>query len=214
MLQGRSWLDPNFYEASGRQWLWNAHHDFHGLIERLGGPEAFVEDLDTFVTLGMEGERAVDRFTTKETMLHAPWLYHYAGRPDLSARRVRTIMAHNFFLDRNGLRDNEDMGCQSAFLLCGQLGLYPIMGQDHYLLTAPVFERVEMDLRRGGEPLVLEHPGAGQGHTAVASLALDGQPLERAYVHHHELVNGGVLRYETAAEAGAWGTRSLPPNMV
>ncbi len=212
-LSHACWDDPYFYEASGRQWLWNAHHDFAGLIARLGGPEAFVDDLERFVLPGCEGTRAPDRFITKETMLHVPWLYHYAGRPELSCRRVRTIMAHNFALSRKGLRDNEDMGCQAAFLLGGQMGLYPIMGQDHYLLAPPVFERVEMDLGRGGDPLIIEHPGADAGHTAVQRATLNGTDLPRAYVHHHEIVNGAVLRYTTGPEPSTWGA-SPPPSML
>jgi len=110
------------------------------------------------------------------------------------------------------LKDNEDMGCQSAFYMCSTMGLYPVMGQDLYLLTTPAFRRTELDLGTSGKTLVIEAPRAGSGGRYIASVTIDGQPLDRAWVRHDEIANGAVLRFELAETPSDWGTRDLPPS--
>jgi len=197
-----SWNDPFFYEGTSRQWSFSVQHDFAGLIERHGGPDAFLRHLDRFFDAG--------RYHSKETMLHVPWLYTYAGRPDRTAARVRECLTRFFRPSRDGLSDNEDMGCQSAFYMCAAMGLYPIMGQDLYLLAPPVFEYVQLDLGAHEAPLTIEAPGADAAHAGVAAASLDGVALDRAWVRHAELAHGATLCYELAPARTDWG-RGVPP---
>jgi len=75
-------------------------HDFAGLIARHGGNEAFVHHLDEFFDTG--------QYHSKETMLHVPYLYIYAGRPDKTAERVRECLKRFFHPTRDGLYDNSE----------------------------------------------------------------------------------------------------------
>ncbi len=197
-----SWNDPFFYEGTSRQWSFSVQHDIAGLITRHGGADAFVRHLDVFFEGG--------HFHPKETMLHIPWLYTYAGRPDLAADRVRQCRERYFRPARNGLSDNEDMGCQSAFYMCSAMGLCPVMGQALYLLTPPVFSRAEITLGQSGHTLTIEAPGAGPGGRFVAGAVLNGVPLDRAWLRHDEVAAGATLRLELDAQPSDWG-RSLPP---
>ncbi len=197
-----NWNDPYFYEGTSWQWSFSAHHDFAGLVERKGGPQAFIRHLDAFFDGG--------HHYSKETMLHVPYLYTYAGRPDLSSARARECLGRHFRPTRKGLSDNEDMGCQSAFAMAVSLGLYPIMGQDLWLLSAPVFERSEIKLGKSGKVLVVEAPGAAPGKDYISSASLDGRPLVRAWLRHAEIGGGAVLKLELSDKPGAWG-RDLPP---
>ena len=199
-----SWNDPYFYEGTSIQWSFNVQHDFAGLVRRHGGPGSFVGHLDRFFEDG--------HYHSKETMLHVPYLYHYAGRPDRSAERVRACMARYFRSARDGLSDNEDMGCQSAWFMASCLGLYPLMGQDLYLVSAPAFDRAEVDLGRSGKVLTIEAPGAGAGRCYVGSVTLNGKGLDRCWLRHGEIAEGGVLRFELAAAAGDWGAGEPPPS--
>ena len=79
-----SWNDPYFYEGTSWQWSFSVHHDFQGLINRHGGNEKFIRHLDRFFDEGYH--------YSKETMLHVPYLYIYAGRPDKTAERVWECM--------------------------------------------------------------------------------------------------------------------------
>lgn len=185
-----SWTDPYFYEASSRQWSWNVQHDFPGLVERMGGAQSFVERLDAFFDAG--------QYQSKETMLHVPWLYHYAGRPDKSTERVHWALNKFFKPDRDGLSDNEDMGCQSAFYMCGTLGLYPIMGQDLYLIGSPAFSRAAITLGSGGPVFEIIAPAAGDGALhQITEAKLNGKRIDRPWLRHSEIAGGGKLELKS-----------------
>lgn len=209
------WFCPYFYEATARQWMWNVQHDFAGLVRRLGGDAGFVAALDAFLAPPPDGRgHHGAHYHSKETMLHAPFLYHYAGRPDLSARAARRALERFFKPGREGLSDNEDMGCQSAFYICVSLGLYPLMGQDLYWLTPPLFPRAELRLGPPGAPaLVVEAEGAPERRD-IARLTLNGRPLDRYWLRHGEIAAGGVLRFELVAEGDprAWPEGERPPS--
>ena len=174
------------------------------MIERCGGTEVFIRRLDAFFEEG--------RYRSKEMMLHVPYLYHYAGRPDKSSERVRALLGHYFHARRDGLSDNEDMGCQSSWYMCSALGLYPIMGQDLYLLSAPIFTRAEMTLGASGRTLLIEAPEAGEERLYVKAVTLNGKVLQRAWLHHNEIAQGAKLRFTLDTTPGDWGTQELPPS--
>ena len=197
-----SWNDPFFYEGYSRQWSFNVQHDFAGLVERHGGDEAFVRHLDDFVAKG--------QYHSKETMLHVPYLYLYGRRPDKTAQKVRWAMDRFFRAERDGLSDNEDMGCQSAFYMASAIGLYPLMGQDLYFLTTPVFDKTEIELGASGRTLTIEAPGAGEARPYVRAATLDGRPLDRAWLRHREIAGGATLRFELSAQPMSWAA-SEPP---
>jgi predicted alpha-1,2-mannosidase len=199
-----AWNDPYFYEGTSRQWSFSVHHDFAGLIRRHGGAEAFVHHLDDFFDGG--------HYHSKETMLHVPYLYIYAGRPELAAEKVRWAMQKFFNTSRKGLSDNEDMGCQSAFYMCSAMGVYPIMGQDLYLLTAPVFERTIITLGASKKTLTIEAPGAGAKMKYIRSASLNGKPLDRAWIRHGEISGGATLTLELGETPGDWGGKIPPPS--
>jgi len=199
-----SWNDPFFYEGTSRQWSFCVQHDFAGLIERHGGPEVFIDHLDRFFDAG--------HYHSKETMLHVPWLYTYACRPDRTAERVRECMKRYFRPARDGLSDNEDMGCQSAFYMCSAMGLYPIMGQDPYLLAPPVFEHVEVQLGGSDRTLTIEASGAGPDRSYIAAATIDGEPFDRAWIRHNEIARGATLRFELAEHPARWAKDSAPPS--
>lgn len=196
------WNDPYFYEGNSWQWSFNVQHDFAGLMARHGGGERFIEHLDRFFEGGF--------YESKETMLHVPYLYHYAGRPDLSAERVRWALEKHFHPTRNGLADNEDMGCQSAFYMCSAMGLYPLMGQDMYWLTTPLFDRVRLRLGGSGEDLQIETEFEAPGALYITSAELNGKVLDRAWIKHDEIAQGGTLRFRASCKPGTWGTAEPP----
>jgi len=196
-----SWFDPYFYEGSSWQWSWNVQHDIAGLVVRYGGAEGFIARLDEFFE---------KYFRLKETMLNTPYLYLYAGRPDKTAERLR-ICLKRYRADRDGLPDNEDMGAHSAFYICSMIGLYPAMGQDLYWLTSPMVKRSVMSLSQTGKELVIEAEGGSAEAIYVQRAWLNGQPLERAWVRHEEIVHGGTLRFELGSKPGDWGTKNIPP---
>jgi predicted alpha-1,2-mannosidase len=197
-LVGDHWNDPACYEATAAVWSMNVLHDLPGLIERLGGEDGFVEHLDRLFERG---------FSVKETKMHMPHLYTCAGRDDLAAERVREALT-KIRNERDGIPGNEDMGCTAAFFLFNSMGLYPVIGQTHYLLCPPVFDRIEADLGETGKRLTITAERSGEGRY-IQGVSLNGQPLDRAWVEHNELP-GATLHFTLGDQPEHFATRRPP----
>lgn len=48
----------------------------------------------------------------------------------------------------------------------------------------------------------------------IQSARLNGKPLDRCWLHHSEIVNGGTLEFEMGAKPSSWASSGeLPPSM-
>jgi putative alpha-1,2-mannosidase len=64
-------------------------HDIARIIELMGGPDNFMKRLDYFHTSGLAD-------ISNEPVFLTVFLYHYAGRPGLSARRAHSYIPSSF----------------------------------------------------------------------------------------------------------------------
>ena len=103
------------------------------------------------------------------------WLYHYAGRPDRSAERVRRDPRRRSTpATPDGLSGNEDCGQMSSWYVFGAMGLYPVCPcTDEYVIGVPLFERVTLHLD-DERVFVIRAEGAAQG-----APVRDGRDVER-----------------------------------
>lgn len=198
------WNDPYFYEGTAHEWTLCVLHDLKGLIDRHGGPDAFVAHLDRFFDEYL--------YHWKEIILHTPYLYHYAGRPDRTVEVTRKILSEKYKRARSGLPDNEDMGSHSAFYMCSAIGLYPIMGQDIYLLSTPLFREVKLRLKKTGNTLLIRTSKSPKEHHYINEVQLNGRSLKRNWVKHSELISGGILDLVVEDTPNGWGTVEIPPS--
>ncbi|MAQ16484.1 MAG: hypothetical protein CMN30_17035 [Sandaracinus sp.] len=188
---------PDYYaEGNVRQYLWYVPHDLEGLIAQMGGWDVarvrldeFFDDAEPTPTLPPAGY-----WQGNEPDIHAPWIYAAMDDPSTTAEHVRWVARHLYGTGPRGLPGNDDSGTMSAWLAFAMLGIYPITGESHYLLSAPFFTEVTLHLP-GGD-LVLDAPGSHDGSLTVDGFAFDGAPLERARVEHAALAGGGTLRTE------------------
>ena len=205
-----------FYEGTGWVYSLIVPHDVPGLIEACGGPETFKLRLDEFLTKGYFS-------TTNEPAFFAPCLYHWVGRPDLTGEIVRRTVRKEYNDGWKGLPGNDDTGATSAWLAWHLMGLYPVAGQDLYILHAPLLPEVTLHLD-GGDFVIRTHrakasgraktsrqtkrPGrsaglAGSGASVAAdddcyiqSVRLNGEPYPYSTLHHADLAPGGILEIE------------------
>jgi len=202
-----SWLDPYFYEGTSVEWSLCVFHDMHNLIKRHGGTQAFEKHLDSFFNTPL-------LYRWKEFILHAPYLYHYVGRPDRSCDQAHQIVREKYSPTRNGLPDPEDMGAHSGFYMSTALGFYPIMGQGIYLLSTPFFESTHMRVGEEQRDLHIEAPGAGGEQRYISSVTFNGKRREKNWISYRELSQGGTLTIGLSKEPSSWGTIEIPPNMI
>ena len=102
---------------------------------------------------------ALNRFEglNNEPDMEAPWSYHYAGRPDRTAEVVQAIVQNQFGTGRGGLPGNDDSGGLSSWFVWASLGLFPVAGQNLFLISAPAWRESSIDV--GDRNLTIETTG-------------------------------------------------------
>ena len=221
-----SWadLDPlvweSYYtEGTAWQYLWLAPHDIDGLVDLFGSPEALVAKLETFFDEGraeleyrrahVEDEPVLQVLPPEyywhgnEPDIHAAYIFARAGRPELTQRWVRWIAETLYGTGPDGIAGNDDCGTLSAWYVWSAMGLYPIAGDDLYLVGAPLFPHIEADLADG--TLVVDAPGASAANPYVQSVTVDGAPLDEPWFRHALISGGATLVFEMGPEPSAWG---------
>ena len=226
-------VDSSFYEGGKWNYSFRLIHDMRARIELAGGDEAFTRMLDSFFGYGADpvkqlGERpnvtelgagyALNRFEglNNEPDMEAPWAYHYVGRPDRTAEVVHAAVDNQFGLGRGGLPGNDDSGGLSSWYVWASLGLFPVAGQNLYLLNAPAFAKARIDF--GGQELTIDttgfaEPEPGGPAQYVRSATLNGEPLNDSWLTARELHQGGTLQLELGPEPSDWGRTSRPPSV-
>ena len=189
----------DYVEGSALQWRWAVPWDPQGLISLFGDNGFFVSELNTFF------EKAPRKLQPlffgpyywqgNEPDLHAAYLFNEAGRPDLTQKWVRWILEHKYDDSYVGLEGNDDAGTLSAWYVFSSLGLYPIAGTDIYELGTPLFPEAIIRLQNG-KTLRIETKNFDPHRYRVRHIFLNGQPLDRFYLHHDEIKDGGVILFE------------------
>ncbi|OAA53614.1 glycoside hydrolase family 92 protein [Niveomyces insectorum RCEF 264] len=197
----------------GGSWLYTfyAPHDMAGLIARLGGPAAFTARLryahDTPDLLYLGDEQA----------FLLVYLFHYAGRPGLSATYAHRYIPSQFNDTLVGIPGNDDSGAMGAFAAFSMMGLWPVSGQNVYLLTAPFFREVNVTSAVTGRTATVRCTNFDPAYRAIyiQSATLNGRPYTRNWIDHAFFADGGVLELTLGLqESTTWGTADadLPPS--
>lgn len=188
----------DYVEGSAWQWRWSAPYDAAGMIALFKSREYFVSELDRFFaqTTPALGPWQPGPFYWhgNQPDIHAAYLFNKAGRPDLTQKWSRWILDHKYADDYVGLDGNDDGGTLSAWYIFGSLGFYPIAGTDRYELGAPLFPRAEVKLAK--QPLVIVAENHAPGRIYAPKVWLNETPLDRWWIRHSEIVNGGTLKFE------------------
>lgn len=194
----------DYVEGSALQWRWGAPFDAEGMIELFKSREYFISELNEFFEKSTPGIGSWNPgpyyWHGNQPDLHAAYLFNAAGRPDLTQKWVRWILENKYSDRFDGLDGNDDGGTLSAWYVFSALGFYPVAGSDQYQLGAPLFPRAE--LNTGPSRLIILADNYAPENFYVRNVFLNDTLLDRTWISHAELVHGGVLRFEMAAEAG------------
>lgn len=231
--------DSEFYEGGKWNYSFRLVHDMAARIALAGGDRSFVEKLDRFFGFGappviqpgrrplpaeMAAGYALNRFEglNNEPDMEAPWAYHYAGRPDRTAEVVNAALTWQFGTGAGGLPGNDDSGGLSSWYVWASLGLFPVAGQNLFLINTPAFARGA--LRVGDEEFVIETTGHRETPIGsdgmdrdpptqyVQSATLNGRPLNATHLSAAEVHRGGRLHLRLGPEPSSWGTGQRPPS--
>ena len=199
------WWCTYFYE--GTSWVYSlfAPHDVQGLIVKSGGKDAFKNRLDTFFDQEFYDVNNEPSFLT-------PCLYHWLGRPDISTRRIREIVAKHYNDTPMGLPGRDDSGAMSSWLSFHLMGLYPNAGQSYYLINSPFVPKYTMHLDAGKTFTVIAK-NLSDKNIYIKSARLNGKVYDKSWIEHQDIINGGELVFEMSATPSDWGTKILPPSL-
>jgi predicted alpha-1,2-mannosidase len=157
-----------------------------GLIDALGGKEAFTAKLDNLFSQGLYDQG-------NEPSHHIAYLYNAVGIPAKTQYEVRNILDSKYADRPDGLTGNDDCGQMSAWYVLSALGFYPVTpGVPEYEIGTPRFDDVTLNLP-GGNHLHLVAKGAEAGANYIRSIAWDGQPFLGHTLPHSRLMQGGEL---------------------
>lgn len=199
------WWCTFFYE--GTSWVYSlfAPHDVQGLINKSGGEEAFKKRLDIFFDQEFYDVNNEPSFLT-------PCLYHWIGRPDISTKRIREIVAKHYNDTPMGLPGRDDSGAMSSWLAFHLIGLYPNAGQSYYLINSPFVPKYTMQLEDGKSFTVIAE-NLSDKNIYIQSARLNGKVYDKSWIDHQDIAKGGELIFEMGAEPTDWGTKILPPSL-
>ena len=201
-----------FIEGNSWNFSFHAPQDVNGLIGLMGGDKAFIKRLDDLFTMDLPEIYYKDNEDiTKECLLggyvhgnepshHVPYLYAWTSQPWKGQSLLRKIMTSMYRNSMDGLSGNDDCGQMSAWYIFSAMGFYPVApGSDQYVFGAPYLPHILLHLESGNN-LEIKAEGLSDKNCYVKSVTLNGKKLERLYITHAELMEGGVLEFEMSSK--------------
>ena len=219
----------DFTEGNAFQYTWHVMQDPDGLVEAMGGRDAFVKRLDGLFDQPEKVEGDVLDVTGligqyvhgNEPSHHVIYFYTLVGERDKTARRVRDVFDKFYLPKPDGLCGNDDCGQMSAWYVFSALGFYPFNPcGGTYVLGAPQIPKatVRISSRRdgsspshgdanwesrhlaGGEKtLTIIANNFSAENKYVKSVTFNGKPLDKT-IEHADLMAGGELVFEMTAK--------------
>lgn len=196
-------MQSDFTEGNAWQYTWLVPQDPQGLIEILGGQDAFIAKLDQFfVAEGDLGPNANDVTGLvgqyahgNEPSHHIAYFYNYVGQPYKCAEKVRHIMDELYFDNHEGVCGNEDAGQMSAWYVLSSLGLYQVdPAKGEFQFGSPAMKKAVVNVG-GGKTFTVVAENNSPENIYIQSATLNGKALDRTYVTYEEIMAGGVLEF-------------------
>lgn len=232
-----AWLGPGFVEGNSWQFTYFVPHDMHGLIGLLGKEEFNNRLEEGFRTslphkfnsekLGsnsLEGMGVLPVNHGNQPNMQAAYLFNYAGKPWLTQKWARSIV--NLYYGstpEDGWLGDEDQGQMGAWFVMSAIGLFETDGgasvNPIYEIGSPIFEKITIHLDTNYYPadkFVIEAKNVSKENMYVQSATLDGNPLNKPWFYHSELVDGGTLVLKMGPKPNKkWGSKpkDAPPSM-
>ena len=194
-------------EGTPWQYSFFVPHDVPGLIDAMGGREAFVAKLDRL----FEEKRY---WHGNEPSHHIAYLYAYAGAPWRAQDEVRRVLDREYGLGPAGIKGNDDTGQMSAWYVFSAVGFYPVCpGAPYYAIGSPLFDEATISMR-AGHAFTVRARNVSDANRFIQSATLDGTPYDRPWIAHDAIARGGVLELTMGPSPNkAWGARpeDAPP---
>jgi predicted alpha-1,2-mannosidase len=202
--------EKNCQECSVYQQGWLVPYDVPGLIQLLGGREAFIAKLEDFFDRTPDLTKWNPYYNQPNEPVHLiPFLFNRAGAPWLTQKWVRKISA-TYKAGPEGLCGDEDVGQMSAWFILAASGFHPACpGDPRYELFSPLFDRITIRLDKKyaqGGTFTITAKNNSPENIYIQSATLNGRPLDRCWLTHAEITAGGSLELVMGLQPNkGWG---------
>ena len=207
------YLNDNGHETyEGSAWLYTffVPQDMAHLANRTGGRQTLASRLQYLHSSGL-------LYIGDEQAFLPVFQFHYLMRPGLSAATIHQYIPSQFHTGTNGIPGNDDSGAMGSFSVLSMMGIWPVSGQNVYLITPPFFPSVQIKNPQTGNEATINtiNFDAAYKNIYIQSATLNGVPWTKNWIDHSLFMNGGVLTLTLGSVESNWGTNleDLPPSM-
>lgn len=199
--------DQGFIEGNAWNFSLFVPQDPATMINMMGGKKRFVKHLDSLFTMELPDKYfAETEDITRDGIIgnyvhgnepshHVVYLYNWTDQPWKTQKKVRMILKHQYRPTPDGLGGNDDCGQMSAWYIFTALGFYPVApGSDQYALGSPAIDGAVLHLENGNTFTITVNNQSDK-NVYVKNVLLNGKPLNRLYITHSEIMNGGELMF-------------------
>lgn len=232
--------EKGWVEGNAAQYTWFVPHDVKGLIDLMGGADNFTNKLNEsfkkaqahgFVSgnsknpRDKERERRVYINYGNQPCMQTPFLFNFSGAPWLTQYWTRQIIdsVYSGISPQKGYGGDEDQGLMGTLSVLLRMGIFSTNGgtseKPYYEISSPVFSKIIIHLNSKyypGKQFIIETKNNGPNDFYIQSALLNGRPLNRPWIYHKDLVQGGKLVLQMGASPNkSWGSAPgmTPPSM-
>ncbi len=212
--------EKGFVESNASQMTWFASHDIAGLAELMGGNEALIDHLDkTFIEaekLGFTAGKAHkdekdERYRRipinygNQPSMQTAFIFSAAGAPWKTQYWSREVVNQVFsgLSPETGYNGDEDQGLMGSLAVLMKIGLFQLTGGTEpdpiYWIGSPIFDEISINLDPAyydDKQFTIKTVNNSDSNRFIQSITLNGKVLDRTFLRHSEIVNGGELVLE------------------
>jgi putative alpha-1,2-mannosidase len=206
------------YQGTIWQYRWLVPFDNKGLIELMGGEKGYLKELNRFFDDDYYNH-------ANEPDIQAPLMFNATSQPWRSQYLVQkfavdTVVQYYFNDNSRGIDPfvdviyqnkpdtyirtmDDDAGAMSAWYVFAATGLFPACtGWPVYYLSVPLFNEVAFN------NFTIKVTNYATNRRYIQSATLNGKPLNRNWLTHEEITNGGTLMITASSQPNkVWGTK-------
>lgn len=194
----------DYTEANAWQYFWTpAQHDVEGIIELLGGKDAFTAHLDEFFTTQMPhpdkhlGQEAVigQYAHGNEPCHHIAYLYAYSDKPWMGQHYINKIISEFYKPTPDGMLGNDDCGQMSAWYIFSAMGFYPVNpATGEFVLGVPQFHKIVIK-QPNNKQFTIMAENLSKKNVYAKHATLNNQEVS-GHITFNQIVGGGTLKFE------------------
>ncbi len=215
--------ENGFNESNGAQSTWFVPHDLDGLVELMGGKEKAAEKLNSQFSKAKELGFTSGNSHAKELhpeysripinygnqpSIQTAFIFNKLGRPDLTQFWSREVVENVFsgLSPSVGYNGDEDQGLMGSLAVLMKLGLFQMNGGSEqnpkYELSSPLFPKTVLFLPNGSK-LQINANRNSTDQIYIQSAKFNNQEVSELFLHHSEILKGGILDYSLGKEPKA-----------